>query len=63
MNLRLHIKNQHKSVLIRMNLRLLIKSKKAKVAIIGMGYVGLPHAILVAKAGFSVFGHSSSGGQ
>jgi len=34
----------------------LIKDKKAKVAIIGMGYVGLPHAIEIAKAGFDVFG-------
>ena len=34
----------------------LIRNKKAKVAIIGMGYVGLPHAIEIAKAGFSVTG-------
>lgn len=34
----------------------LIKTKKAKVAIIGMGYVGLPHAISIAKAGFFVSG-------
>jgi len=34
----------------------LIKTKKAKVAILGMGYVGLPHAVLMAKAGFSVLG-------
>lgn len=39
-----------------MNLDFLIKTKKTKVAIIGMGYVGLPHAIEIAKAGFSVSG-------
>ena len=39
-----------------MTLEKLIKNKKAKVAIIGMGYVGLPHAIEIAKAGFFVFG-------
>ena len=33
-----------------------IKNKTAKVAIVGMGYVGLPHAVLIAKAGFEVFG-------
>jgi len=37
-------------------LKELILNKKAKVAIMGLGYVGLPHAILFAKAGFSVFG-------
>lgn len=39
-----------------MHLENLIKTKKAKVAIIGMGYVGLPHAVLLAKAGFKVVG-------
>lgn len=39
-----------------MNLEELIKNKQAKVAIIGMGYVGLPHAVLIAKAGFNVIG-------
>lgn len=34
----------------------LIKKKKAKVAVIGLGYVGLPHAVEIAKAGFNVFG-------
>jgi len=34
----------------------LITSKKAKIAILGLGYVGLPHAVLMAKAGFSVLG-------
>jgi len=33
-----------------------IKNKEAKVAIIGLGYVGLPHAIEIAKAGFFVSG-------
>lgn len=34
----------------------LIEERKAKVAIIGLGYVGLPHAVEIAKAGFEVFG-------
>jgi len=34
----------------------LIKNKKAKVGIIGLGYVGLPTAIELAKTGFQVFG-------
>jgi len=34
----------------------LITSKKAQIAILGLGYVGLPHAALMAKAGFSVSG-------
>jgi UDP-N-acetyl-D-glucosamine dehydrogenase len=34
----------------------LIKSKKAKVGIIGMGYVGLPLARLFARNGFAVIG-------
>jgi UDP-N-acetyl-D-glucosamine dehydrogenase len=34
----------------------LIQSKKAKIAVLGLGYVGLPHALLMAKAGFDVFG-------
>jgi len=38
------------------NLEQLIKQKKAKVAVIGLGYVGLPSALEIAKAGFSVFG-------
>lgn len=33
-----------------------IKTKKAKVAILGMGYVGVPHAVLMAKSGFLVSG-------
>ena len=39
-----------------MQLEKLIKSKKAKVAIIGMGYVGLPHTVEIAKVGFYVSG-------
>ncbi|KPJ71399.1 UDP-N-acetyl-D-glucosamine dehydrogenase [Parcubacteria bacterium DG_74_3] len=38
-----------------MNLEKLIKSKKAKVAVIGVGYVGLPTAVEIAQAGFQVF--------
>ena len=34
----------------------LIKNKKATVGVIGMGYVGLPLAILFAKKGFKVQG-------
>ncbi|MBM3254754.1 MAG: nucleotide sugar dehydrogenase [Candidatus Omnitrophica bacterium] len=33
-----------------------IKSKKAKIAVVGLGYVGLPLAIAFAKKGFSVLG-------
>src|SRR4030042_6457559 len=39
-----------------MDLRLLIKNKKAKVAVIGLGYVGLPTALELAKTGYRVFG-------
>lgn len=39
-----------------MNLEKLIKNKKAKVAIIGLGYVGLPTAVALAKNNFQVFG-------
>lgn len=39
-----------------MDLGNLIKNKKAKIAIIGMGYVGLPHSVEIAKAGFFVSG-------
>lgn len=38
------------------NLITLIKTKKAKVAVIGLGYVGLPTAVELAKSGFKVFG-------
>ena len=33
-----------------------IESRKAKVAVIGMGYVGFPLAVEFAKAGFTVYG-------
>lgn len=33
-----------------------IATKKANIAVIGLGYVGLPLAVKFAKAGFSVFG-------
>jgi UDP-N-acetyl-D-glucosamine dehydrogenase len=38
----------------------LISSKKAKVGIIGLGYVGLPLACTIAKAGFNVIGFDKS---
>ena len=39
-----------------MQLKDLIKTKKAKVAVIGLGYVGLPTALEIAEAGYRVFG-------
>jgi UDP-N-acetyl-D-glucosamine dehydrogenase len=39
-----------------MNLEKLIKNKKAKVAIIGLGYVGLPTAVELAEVGYQVLG-------
>jgi len=39
-----------------MDISSLIKNKKAKVAVIGLGYVGLPTAVELAKAGFEVLG-------
>ena len=33
-----------------------ITTKKARIAVIGLGYVGLPLAVNFAKAGFKVFG-------
>ena len=33
-----------------------IKAKKAKISVIGLGYVGLPTAIFYAEKGFQVFG-------
>ncbi|MDA2935725.1 nucleotide sugar dehydrogenase [Patescibacteria group bacterium AH-259-L05] len=38
------------------NLKTLIKDKKAKVAIVGLGYVGLPLAIALTEKGFHVSG-------
>jgi UDP-N-acetyl-D-glucosamine dehydrogenase len=43
-------------VILFMDLSSLIKNKKAKVAVIGLGYVGLPTAVEIAKAGYKVFG-------
>lgn len=37
-------------------LEALIRGKKAKVAVIGLGYVGLPTAVEIAKNGYQVFG-------
>ena len=39
-----------------MELKKLIQNKKARVAVIGLGYVGLPTALELAKTGFQVFG-------
>lgn len=38
------------------NLSELFKKKKATIGVVGLGYVGLPLAILFAKKGFKVFG-------
>ena len=34
----------------------LIKNKRARISVIGLGYVGLPTAVELAKAGYKVFG-------
>ena len=34
----------------------LIKDKKAKIAVVGLGYVGLPLAVEMGKKGFVVWG-------
>ena len=39
-----------------MQLEDLIKNKKAKIAVIGLGYIGLPTAVELAKIGYRVFG-------
>jgi UDP-N-acetyl-D-glucosamine dehydrogenase len=39
-----------------MNLLEKIRAKQAKIAVVGLGYVGLPLAVEKAKAGFSVIG-------
>jgi len=41
---------------MQQELRKKIKQKKAKIAVIGLGYVGLPLAVEFAKKGFQVFG-------
>jgi UDP-N-acetyl-D-glucosamine dehydrogenase len=43
-----------------MSLKERIQSRDAKVAVIGIGYVGLPLAVEVAKAGFPVVGYDKS---
>src|SRR5262245_59384975 len=37
-----------------------IKNRKAKVAVIGIGYVGLPLVVEVARSGFNVCGYDKS---
>jgi len=41
------------------DLKNLIKNKKSKIAVIGLGYVGLPLAVSFAEKGFSVLGLDS----
>lgn len=40
-----------------------IKNRSAKVGVIGLGYVGLPLAVLQAKAGYQVFGVDEVGAK
>jgi nucleotide sugar dehydrogenase len=44
----------------KMSLAEKIKKKDAKVCVIGLGYMGLPLASLIAKAGFNVYGFDLS---
>jgi len=37
------------------NLQSLIESKQAKVCVMGVGYVGLPLSVIIARAGYQVF--------
>ena len=46
-----------------MNLKDKIEAKKARICIIGLGYVGLPLAVGFAKAGYRVFGLDVDGGK
>ena len=39
------------------NLIKIIKNQKAKIAIIGLGYVGLPLALRFSRVGFRVVGY------
>lgn len=50
------IKTDKKTSLKKENLLYQIKSKKANIAIIGLGYVGLPLAVEFARIGFTVTG-------
>ncbi|MBF0531548.1 MAG: nucleotide sugar dehydrogenase [Candidatus Omnitrophica bacterium] len=45
-----------RKIMKRENLKKQIQNKTAKLAVIGLGYVGLPLAVNFAKAGFSVWG-------
>ncbi len=40
-----------------------VKSRSAKIGVVGLGYVGLPLAVLQAKTGFSVIGIDSVAGK
>jgi nucleotide sugar dehydrogenase len=42
--------------LLEQDLESLIKEKNAKIAVVGLGYVGLPTAVKFAEVGFSVLG-------
>jgi UDP-N-acetyl-D-mannosaminuronic acid dehydrogenase len=42
--------------MIRNDLRKAIETRKVKVGVVGLGYVGLPLACILAEAGFSVIG-------
>ena len=46
-----------------MSLLSLIKTRKARVGVIGLGYVGLPLAMTVARAGFTVTGFDIDPGK
>ncbi len=39
------------------DLEAIIRSREAKVSVVGQGYIGLPTSLLIAKAGFSVYGY------
>lgn len=39
-----------------MDIREKIQKRSAKIGVVGLGYVGLPLAVLQAKRGFHVFG-------
>ena len=38
-----------------------IKQHQARITVIGLGYVGLPLLVEVARAGFSVVGYDKNG--
>ncbi|MDK2383829.1 MAG: UDP-N-acetyl-D-mannosamine dehydrogenase, partial [Candidatus Korarchaeota archaeon] len=33
-----------------------LKAREAKIAVLGQGYIGLPTSLLMARAGFTVYG-------